>query len=392
MSVPYGARPLRVVVLSHVAQLSGAELALTRLLPALRDVQAHVILAEDGPLVRRLRRANVSVEVLPMGEAARGFRRELVRLPRLGPAAPFDTLTYTVRLAARLRRLRPDLVHASSLKALVYGSLAARLTGIPLLWHAHDRIAADYLPPPAVHLVRGFARLATTVVANSRSTLETVGTAASRAVVIPYPVVASSASRHPERGLAGRPVRVGMVGRISPWKGQHVFLEAFAHAFREGDSRAVIVGASLFGEADYEADLRALCRQLELDGRVEFRGFQEDIADELAQLDVLVHASTIPEPFGQVVVEGMNAGLPVVAAAAGGPAEIVRDGTTGFLYPPGDVVALANTLGRLAGDPELRRRVGAAARESTDRFAPELVAAQMAAAYRRTVSITGRQA
>lgn len=379
-------RPLRVVVLTHVARLSGAELALARLLPAMHEVEAHVIVAEDGPLVGRLRDAGVSVEVLPMGEAGRGFRRERVRLPGLGAASAVDTLVYAARLAARLRALRPDLVHASSLKALVYGSLAARLMGIPLLWHAHDRIADDYLPGAAVRLVQLFARLATTVVANSRSTLETVGTAASRAVVVPYPLPPTSTDRRGSEGSPERPVRVGMVGRISPWKGQEVFLEAFARAFPEGDEQAALVGAPLFDELDYEMELRTLCRRLNVDDRVEFRGFQEDIEEELADLDVLVHASTIPEPFGQVVVEGMNAGLPVVAADAGGPAEIVDDGTTGLLYPPGDVEALADAMQALARDPELRRQIGEAAHDTVGRFAPDLVAAQMTSAYRLTIS------
>jgi glycosyltransferase involved in cell wall biosynthesis len=386
MSVPGGTRPIRVVVLSHVARLSGAELALARLLPAMDDVQAHVILAENGPLVGRLREAGASVEVLPMGEAGRGFRRERIRVPGLRGAAALDTLVYAARLAVRLRRLRPDLVHASSLKALIYGSLAARLTGIPLLWHAHDRIADDYLPRPAVRLVRLFARLATTVVANSRSTLETVGPAASRAVVIPYPITPMSADRRVDEESPDRAVRVGMVGRISPWKGQEVFLEAFARAFPEGDERAAVVGAPLFDELDYELELRTLCRRLNVDDRVEFRGFQDDIEEELADLDVLVHASTIPEPFGQVVVEGMNAGLPVVAADAGGPAEIVADGTTGLLYPPGDVDALADAMQALARDPELRRQIGEAAHETVGRFAPDIVAEQMTSAYRLAIS------
>lgn len=283
-------------------------------------------------------------------------------------------------------------MHASSLKALIYGALAARLTGIPLLWHAHDRIAPDYLPRPAVRLVQLFARLATTVVANSRATLATLGPAAQRAVVIPYPVTLRATSHSAYRGSRAHPMRVGIVGRISPWKGQHVFLEAFARAFPDGEEKATIVGAPLFGEANYEADLRMLCHRLNLDQRVEFRGFEEDIADELTHLDVLVHASTIPEPFGQVVAEGMGVGLPVVAAGAGGPAEIVADGTTGFLYPPGDVGVLAETLRRLALNPELRRRVGEAAQASTARFAPELVAAQMRAAYRLALTAKGHTA
>src|SRR5439155_21019634 len=91
-------------------------------------------------------------------------------------------------------------------------------------------------------------------------------------------------------------LRIGIVGRIARWKGQHVFLEAFAAAFPHDGARAVVVGAPLFGEEDYERELRTLVTHLGLDDRVEFRGFQEDVADALSELDVLVHASVIPEP------------------------------------------------------------------------------------------------
>ena len=104
---------------------------------------------------------------------------------------------------------------------------------------------------------------------------------------------------------------------------------------------------------------------------------------ELAEVDALVHASVIPEPFGRVIVEGMAAGLPVVAAGAGGPDEIVTDGVDGLLYPPGDVGELAVTLQRVATDRGPRRRLGTAAVERARAFSPELAAAQTSAFYRQ---------
>jgi len=128
-----------------------------------------------------------------------------------------------------------------------------------------------------------------------------------------------------------------------------------------------------------------------LGGRVEFRGFRENVAEELERLDVLVHASIIPEPFGQVVLEGMSAGLPVVASGAGGPAEIVAHGRTGFLYQPGDAEALAERLLLLGRDPTLRRRIGAAARMQTANLEPDRIAELMTKAYRMTLARTTRR-
>jgi len=176
-----------------------------------------------------------------------------------------------------------------------------------------------------------------------------------------------------------------MVGRIAPWKGQDVFLRAFAEAFADGAERAVILGAPLFGEEEYERSLRGLVPQLGLADRVELRGFTDDVAAELAQVDALVHASVIPEPFGRVIVEGMAAGLPVIAAGGGGPDEIVTEGVDGLLYPPGDVDELAATLSRVATDTGLAERLGRAAVERARAFSPDLVAAQTSAFYRQVL-------
>jgi glycosyltransferase involved in cell wall biosynthesis len=101
---------------------------------------------------------------------------------------------------------------------------------------------------------------------------------------------------------------------------------------------------------------------------------------------VAVHASVTPEPFGQVVVEAMAAGLPVVAAAAGGPAEVVTDGVDGILVPPGDVDRLAAALRRLAGDADLRDRLGQAGRVRAAAFRPEAVAASVMELYRAVLA------
>lgn len=372
----------------HCAQLSGAELALVRLLPALAEVDARVVLAEDGDLVRRLRASGVSVDVLPLAEEARGLPRHRVGWRALAPLGLWRWALYVVRLTRWLRRVEPDLVHTNSLKAHLYGGVAARLAGLPLVWHLHDRVAPEYLPRPAVRLVRAAGRwLPHAIVANSESTLATLGPPSrlrprQARTVIGCPVVAGPA------GADHDGFRVGMVGRLTPWKGQHVFLHALAQAFPNGAGEAdgawegVVVGAPMFGEDAYESELLRLTEQLGLEGRVRFLGFREEVADELAAMDVLVHASVIPEPFGQVVLEGMAAGLAVVAADSGGPAEVIDHDVSGLLYPPGDAAALAEALRTLMAEPDLRARLGRAARRQSATFAPAVIASQLMELYR----------
>jgi glycosyltransferase involved in cell wall biosynthesis len=377
-----GSRKLRVIYLDHTSQLSGGELALTRLLPVLTDVEPHVILGEEGPLVARLQQAGVSVEVFPMNRRTRHLEKDAVRLGRLPLSAAWDTVWYSVRLARRLRRLRPDVVHTNSLKSGIYGSIAARLSGIPLVWYLHDRIDADYLPRSAVLLIRAFTRyLADVVVSNSHATRQTISPRARSLVAPPVVGLAIPASAAPP---PDRPLVLGMIGRLASWKGQHVFLRAFAHAFPDGLQRAVLIGAPLFGEAEaaYGESLRQLADELHISTRVDFRGHRDDIPEQLHSLDILVHASITPEPFGQVVIEGMSAGLPVVASRGGGPDELIRDKVDGLLYPPGDVPALAKIFRQLADEPELRAQLARAAERRARDYSPESVGRQIMRAYR----------
>ncbi len=375
------ARP-RVVYLDHVARLSGGEIALLRVLPYLEHVNAHVILGEDGPFARRLQEEGVSVEVLPIDAAARDLRKDTVRVGGPSPAALLATVSHVARLALRLRSLRPDVVHTNSLKAGVYGSLAARAAGVPVIWHVRDRIAEDYLPRSAVRLMRRLIhRLPDAVIANSDATLETLGAGARAPLrcVIPDSVELSEQHRSPR---VGEPI-FGIVGRLAPWKGQDLFLRAFAAAFPDGGARAVVVGAAMFGEEDFERELPKLAARLGLGDRVEFRGFREDVWPELASFDVLVHASLTPEPFGQVVLEGMAAGLPVIAPDEGGPATMIADGETGLLFASRRQDSLAAAMLALGADAAARERLGSAARRVLGDYHPSAVAAQWERLYAR---------
>lgn len=172
-----------------------------------------------------------------------------------------------------------------------------------------------------------------------------------------------------------------MVGRIAPWKGQDLFLRAFAAAFPGGEERAVLVGSPMFEEDAYERELRELVASLDLVERVEFRGFRENIWPELASFDVLVHASLIPEPFGQVVLEAMAAGVAVIAPDEGGPAALIADGDTGRLFASRDAESLAAAMRALRDAPQERRRLGGSARRAVERYHPDAIAAQLELVY-----------
>ena len=146
----------------------------------------------------------------------------------------------------------------------------------------------------------------------------------------------------------------------------------------------------MFGEEPYEREIRELARDLGLGERVEFRGFREDIWGELASFDVLVHASVIPEPFGQVVLEGMAAGLAVIAPDEGGPASLISDGDTGRLFRSRSMESLAAAMLALRESPGERERLGSAALKAIGAYDPRVLAERLQELYERVATPRAR--
>lgn len=383
--------PLPVMVLDHSASLSGAELALFRLLTALPEgYQITTLLFEDGPLRVALLESGQAVDVLLLAEGARKTaRNDLLGQVRSGGA--FAALV--VRLAREVRRRRPRVLYANSLKAGVLGLAAATLTRTPLVWHVHDRISPDYLPAPAVAVLRMLIGRARVVVTNSQATSGTLpGTPAS----VAYPGFAPDQIGPPpaERSPSSPPT-IGLIGRISPTKGQWEFIHAAAQIVTSRpDTRFRIVGAPLFGEEDYARQLRAEVARLGLSEHVAFSGFVTDTAAVLDELSVCVHASPVPEPFGQVIVEAMIRGVPVVATDAGGVGEILSDeaaGPLGWLVPAGDEQALARAVLGVLDDPQEAATRASRAWYSARRRFPISDTAEVVTRAWRTAASGGRR-
>jgi glycosyltransferase involved in cell wall biosynthesis len=177
-----------------------------------------------------------------------------------------------------------------------------------------------------------------------------------------------------------------------PWKGQEIFLRALARvAPQVSNLKALIVGdADPPTETTYRERLRALTEQLGLADIVRFTGFCSDISAVMASLDVLVHSSSSPEPFGIVVIEGMAAGKPVIATRAGGVLDIIEDGTNGLLVPIGDEHAMADAILNLAHHRDLAVRLGTRARECVaTRFTAAQYAQAVQAIYQNLVHRNG---
>ncbi len=198
-----------------------------------------------------------------------------------------------------------------------------------------------------------------------------------------FQVPADSRARiRAELGLPDDAFVVALLGRVVPWKGHEVFLDAMERLLLEHPRlMGCIVGEGWRGH-DFEQRLRARVESGPLKGRVIFTGFRPDVAAFLQAVDALAHTSIEPEPFGRVIVEAMAARLPIVAMAAGAVPEILEDERTGLLVPPGDAGRLAQALGRFVRDPDLRERLAAAARQEVEaRFTVDRYVAGVQAVY-----------
>lgn len=165
---------------------------------------------------------------------------------------------------------------------------------------------------------------------------------------------------------AGAPT-VGIVGHLQTWKGQLLVVEAVARARkRHSDLHCLIVGGvHRLGEA-YAAEVRARIAAEGLERHVILAGARSDVPACMDAMDVVIHSSIRPEPFGRVLIEAMALGKPVIAPRLGGPCEIVKDGETGALVAPRDAAAIADAIDHLLADPDRRRAMGRAARARVD--------------------------
>lgn len=341
--------------------LGGGEIALLNLVSHLDRTRFKllVVLSSEGPLEGKLREVDVETMVLPLAASLVHTRKDhLTRSTLTRFRDALRVLTYSLKLARLLRSRKASLLHTNSLKADVFGGIAGRLARVPVLWHVRDRIENDYLPVKAVLVFRWLARwLPNYVITNSQATLDTLHLSRRARVVHDGIAITATPTEHQPGGA----LKIGIVGRISPWKGQHIFLEAAKTVQKEfPNTRFQIIGSAMFGEEEYERKLREQAQKLELGENLEWLGFRSDVPELINALTILIHASTMGEPFGQVVIEGMVAGKPVIATRGGGVPEIVEDGVSGVLVPMNDAPALAAAIAELLRNPAYMKDLGLA--------------------------------
>jgi glycosyltransferase involved in cell wall biosynthesis len=363
----------RILFLSHKPECGGAEKSLLDLLGSLdRDrFDPHLITSGPGGLADEAASHNVPIHFIKMDFSGKGQR--LVGL-----------LQASRRLARLQANHRFDLIHANTIHA-GYVAVLSR-TGLPLVWHLRD---SDY-----PFIGRKMATCADLLIANSRATAQMfpahwVESGRVRVIYngidpLFFKPARPSGFLHRSLGIPPAVPLVGLVGRLSPWKGQADLIQAAALV--KEDAHFLIIGGQPFigekADRGYPQYLAEIARSSSAADRIHLLGHRQDVARIMGELSILVHPSRKPEPFGRDLAEGQALGLPVVGSAEGGVVEIIENGKNGLLIPPGSASALAAAIDRLLGHPDEAAGMGKRGRRrAMQRFTADRHARQVEQAY-----------
>jgi glycosyltransferase involved in cell wall biosynthesis len=370
--MPSATQPVTVLYLHSSDDLYGSDMILLQIVLGLDRGRFTpvVVLPDDMRHVGLL-----SAELSAHGIEWMHLPIAIIRRRYLRPGGIWSFLGKAVRGTWALRRLarqrQAGMIHGFTL-AVAAAPLAALACGVPLVMHAHEILPNRGLVRRLLHAIG--VRFAERVVCVSEATrnniLEDEPSAAARLQVIhngirslPQPTSSVAELRERMGVPVDRPL-VGMIGRVSAWKGQDVFLRAAAIVDPRGTNcHFVAIGGVFDGDTQHLERLQQIRRDLHLEETVTLLDFMKDAREMLTSFDISILPSTSPEPFGIVILEAMSAGVAVIASAHGGPLEMVVDGVTGLLVRPGDSRALAAGIERLLGDPPLRRQMGEAGRQ-----------------------------
>lgn len=333
-----------ILFIDQTGKSGGAELCLLDIAKEYRD-SCLVGLFEDGDFRERLEQQQIPVQVLMEGSiAVRKSSGAIAGLMSLGQLIPL-----AIRVAIISRQY--DVIYANTQKALIIGAIASAISNRPLVYHLHDILSPEHFSRTNQRLAILMANRAELVIANSQASrtafIEAGGNPDLVEVVYngfalePYQTGIDTNLVRSTLGLEGRFI-IGHFSRLSPWKGQHVLLEALKRC--DESVSAIFVGDALFGEQDYVQQLQTQVQQYGLSDRVKFLGFRNDIVSLMKSCDLVAHTSIAAEPFGRVIVEAMLCRKPTIAAKAGAATELIDHGVTGWLTTPGDAEELANTI------------------------------------------------
>jgi glycosyltransferase involved in cell wall biosynthesis len=365
--------PRHILFVHSNNDLYGGDKVLLELLSRLDRTRfvPFVVLPTDTQQINRfspeLDRLGIEYRFVHLGVLRRRYFK-LWRLPRFA----FEVLLGARTLLRIIRERRIAIVHTNT-NTILCSALAARIARLPHIWSVHELVVEPASVRNTLHFL--IPRLSTKVVTVSRAVrdymLRDGPQFADRFEFIlgaidlePFLHASGRERVRQEWGVGDDEVLVGMAGRIARWKGQSVFAEAAKLILqRHANVKFAAVGGVFDTETFYMQRFKEQIRRLGLENNFIINDFRLDMPSVFAAFDIFVLPSTLPEPFGLVVIEAMASGKPLVATAPGGPSETVVDRETGYLVKPSDPQDIAAAVGNLLADPAKCASKGEAGRK-----------------------------
>jgi L-malate glycosyltransferase len=369
---------LTIVFVESAAAMGGVQFSTLYLVQHLNSTmwEAVVVCPEEGDLTEACRTSGIAVHTLNCPRLrSTSFRlgRDVTRLPN--PAAwawdGWATLAAARRLARFLRQVNPDLVVTKGLFSHFYGGLTARQLGIPCVWHVQDFISerfwkiyrrlfgliARWVP---AHIIVDGASISRQLPPSVQDRISIIHNGVDTEVF--RPDVDGQRIRQ-ELGIPIHAMVIGHAGRMTPWKGQHYLLEAFARVAAGVENVYLLfVGAPVFDNDSYQRELVKLTSKLCLTDRVKFAGYRHDMPFVLAAMDVFAFTSVEKDTSPLALISAMSSGLPIVAFDIEGVREVLPANEQ-LLVPVGQVNALACAITKLLSKAALRGRLATSARQ-----------------------------
>jgi glycosyltransferase involved in cell wall biosynthesis len=370
MKGPPAIRPEAILFVHHANDMYGADIGLLHTLKSLDTDKYYpiVILPSDMPtgmLSVELDRLGVEYHVAPLGI----LRRKYLSIRTIVPLT-VELLKGVAFVRSTAQRRGVALVYVNTF-VTVSGAIGGRLARVPVLWHIREILA---MPRPVRWVLqRALSLFADRIVCISRavrdSLLKETPRLAAKSVIVYNAVSIAGGSGNgyyiglrEELGVPQDAPLVGMVGRITHWKGQEILAEAAGLVLEKHPSaHFVAVGGYFADESHYLQKLESLINSLGLKGRFHLADYRSNVTDVYRALDIFVLPSRKPEPFGRVTVEAMMQGRAVIATNHGGTCELIEEGVTGMLVPPSEAKPLATAIDLLLADRVLREKMGRAA-------------------------------
>ena len=393
---------LTIVFVESAAAMGGVQFSTLYLAQHLNSTtwRPVVVCPEEGDLTRACRSSGITVHILNCPQ----LRSTSFRIGRTSACVPnpvnwawdgWATLLAARKLAGFLRQINPDLLVSKGLFSHFYGGLVARQLGIPCVWHVQDFISERFWKLYQRFFGQVARWIPDSVVVDGAS----IGHQLPRTVQDRITVIHNGVDTRVFRtNLDGRCIRrdlgipldalvVGHVGRMTPWKGQHYLLEAFASIVGETKNVYLLfAGAPVFDSDAYQRGLVNLTSRLGLNDRVKFAGYRRDLPFVLAAMDVFAFTSVEKDTSPLTLLSAMSCGLPVVAFDIEGVREVLPPGEQ-LLAPVGQVDLLARSIQQLLSDIALRRQLGASARRRAEsEFRIERHVSRMQKAFLKTAA------